>query len=158
MAISGTFSAGDQVSGEAFDCAVDQTPSSSSFVQIESWATDIQVAGGDTPVSNFNTFDVPIVYTGEQNPYTVTVTCVYSEAAATDVFPEIYDDYVAAPGLAYDFRWTPKGNTTGNFRFTTSGGKLVNVMHPSWTATGATPSTFQFVIACSAITRDTVPV
>lgn len=156
MAITGTFAAGEQVMGTAMDVSVDQTPATSSFIAIETWTTAIDVSGGDTPVSNFNTFDVAIVYTGEQNPYQVTVTCVYSEAAITDVFPEIYDDYVASPGLAYDVRWYPDGNTSGNYSYTTSGGKLVNVTHPSWNATGASPSTFQFVIACSSITRAVV--
>lgn len=156
MAISGTMSAGDQISGQALDISVDQTPSSSNFIQIESWATAVNVSGGDTPVSNFNTFDVALVYTGEQNPYTVVVTCVYTEAAATNPFPEIYDDYVASPGLDYDVRWHPAGNSSGNFQYTTSGGKLVNVSHPNWDATSAQPSIFQFTIACSSIARAAV--
>lgn len=156
MAITGTFAAGEQVTGNTLDISVDQTPASSSFIAIETWASMIDVSGGDTPVSNFNTFDVAVVYTGEQNPYQVTVTCVYTENATTDVFPEIYDDYVASPGLAYDVRWWPQGNSSGNFQFTTSGGKLVNVTHPSWDATSASPSTFQFVIACSSIARTAV--
>lgn len=156
MAITGTFAAGEQVMGTAMDVSVDQTPAASSFIAIETWTTAIDISGGDTPVSNFNTFDVAIVYTGEQNPYQVTVTCVYSENAVTDVFPEIYDDYVAAPGLLYDVRWWPDGNSTGNYQYTTSGGHLVNVTHPNWSASGATPSTFQFTIACSSITRTAV--
>lgn len=155
MAITGTFAAGEQISPNNLDISVDQTPATSSFIAIESWASMVSVSGGDTPISNFNTFNVAIVYTGEQNPYKVTVTAVYTESAATDLFPEIYDDYVANPGLAYDVRWWPQGNSTGNFQYTTSGGKLTNVTMPDWDATSAGPSTFQFTIDCSSITRTT---
>jgi len=156
MAITGTMSAGDQISWSSADVSVDQTPASSSFIQIESWTTNVTVSGGDTPVSNFNTYDVALVYTGEKNPYTVVVQCAYTEAAATDPFAEIYDDYVASPGLDYDVRWHPQGNSSGNFQFTTSGGKLVNVTIPTQPAASSDPTLFEFTIACSSITRAAV--
>ena len=151
MAITGTMSAGDQVHFNDVDIAIDQTPSASSFLQVESWGTAIAVSGGDVPVSPFNTFDVTLIYVGNQNPYTIDVECAYTEAAVTDVFKDVADDYLASPGLAYDVQWHPEGAVSGNYLFTTTGGKLTNVTLPQGTSTGSDPILFTMTIVASSI-------
>ena len=151
MAITGAMVAADAVPFNNADILIDQTPSSSSFLAVESWATSISVSGGDTPVSNFNTFTVPLVFIGNINPFTVTVEMAYTEAAITNPFKEIYDDYIASPGLLYDVKWHPEGAAAGNYIFTTSGGRLISCSLPQGSSTGTSPSLFTITIQCSSI-------
>lgn len=151
MAITGAMVAADAVSFKDPDILIDQTPASSSFLNVESWATSITVTGGDTPVSNFNTFTVPLVFVGNVNPYTVVIEMAYTEAAITNPFKDIFDDYIASGGLLYDAKWHPEGAATGNYIFTTSGGRLINCSLPQGTSTGTSPSLFTITIQCSSI-------
>lgn len=129
MAISGTFSIGDEISGAAWAVFVDQTPDSSSFIAIESWSADVRVSGGDVPTTDFKTYTKAMVFTGEQNPWEIEIDFVYTEGANDPAF-EIWDDFEANPGLDYDVRWIPSGNTSGNSQWTTSGGKLIACTPP----------------------------
>ena len=154
MAITGSFSAGDEVTYNDVSIDIDQTPASSSFIAVESWMTNITVSGGDTPTSTFNTYTTPLVFTGEINPWTVVVEGIYTETT-TDPFIEIYDDYVASPGLLYDVRWSPSGGASGAIQYTTSGGKLTAVTIPTQSANDSGAVMFSFTIQCSTITRGT---
>lgn len=154
MAISGTFSAGDEVTFNDVSIDIDQTPSSSDFKAVESWATNITVSGGDTPTTDFKTYTTPMVFTGEINPYEVQVEFVYTEGA-NDPFIEIFDDYAASPGLAYDVRWSPSGGASGDVQYTTTGGKLVNVTLPQMSANDSGAVVTTITIRCSSITRGT---
>lgn len=154
MAISGAYAVNDAVSFNNCLVEVDQTPSASSFKPIDSWATSVSVSGGDTPTEQAYPFaGGPIVMVGNINPFRVVIEVVYTEGA-TDPFNEIYDDYIANPGLNYDTRWVPKGSGSGYNRFTTSGGKLVNCTLPQGAGEGANATMFTFEIECSTITRD----
>lgn len=155
MAISGTFTSGDEVTFKDCKVEVDLTPSSSSFAGIDSWATEVAVSGGDTPITQVYPFtsDV-IVLPGNRTPYTVTVTVLYTEGS-TDPFKNINDHYNNGPGDAFDVQWSPLGSGEGGYLFTTSGGKLTNVTLPQGSGDAATPTTFQFTVQCSSITQGT---
>ena len=151
MAITGAMVASDAVSFSDPDILIDQTPSSSSFINVESWATSITVSGGDVPITNFSTFTVPMVFIGKQNPYTVVIEMAYTEAAVTNPFKDIYDDFAASPGLLYDAQWHPEGAATGNYIFTTSGGRLVDCSLPQGTSSGSDPTLFTITLQVPSI-------
>lgn len=151
MAITGAMVAADAVSFDDPDILWDQTPSSSSFIAIESWATSINVTGGDVPITNFSTFTVPMVFIGKQNPYTVVIEMAYTEAAVTNPFKEIFDAFAANPGLLQDVKWHPEGAAVGNYIFTTSAGRLVDVTLPQGTSSGADPTLFTCTLQVPSI-------
>ena len=155
MAITGTRAAGAAVTFKDCKVSVDQTPASSSFIDVSTWGTNVTVSGGDTPVNSVKTYSgAPIVLPGEINNYRVEAMFVYTETT-TDPFVEIYDDYVASPGLAYDLRWSPSGGASGAVQFTTSGGRLVQCTVPTESAESGGPAVFTITIECSSITRGT---
>ena len=155
MAITGTRADGDAVTFKDCKVSIDQTPASSSFIDVSSWGTDVTTSGGDTPIGTMKTYSgPPIVLPGEQNNYRVEATFVYTEGT-TDPFVEIYDDYAASPGLAYDIRWSPSGGASGAVQYTTSGGRLTNCPVPTASAEAGGPAVFTIVIECSSITRGT---
>jgi len=151
MAITGAMVAADAVSFSDPDILIDQTPASSSFINVESWATSITVNGGDVPISNFSTFTVPLVFIGKQNPYTIVVECAYTEAAITNVFKDVFDDYIASPGLLYDIKWHPEGAAIGNYIFTSSDGRLIDCTLPQGTSSGSDPTLFTMTFQCPSI-------
>lgn len=151
MAITGAMVAGDAVSFSDPDILIDQTPASSSFIEVTSWATSISVSGGDVPISNFNTFSVPLVFIGKQNPYTIVVEAAYTEAAITNVFKDVFDDYAASPGLLYDIKWHPEGAATGNYIFTSSDARLIDCTLPQGTSTGGDPTLFTMTFQCPTV-------
>lgn len=154
MPISGTFDAGEEKTFNDVKIELDQIGTGITFVNITTWATNVTVSGGDTPTTDFKTYTTPVVFTGERNPWQVDVECVYTEGT-TDPFIEIYDDYVAAPGLAQNLRWSPSGGASGQVNYTTTGGKLVAVSIPTQSANDSGAVVFSFSIRCAGITRST---
>ncbi len=154
MAISGTYSDGDAINFNDCEVEVDLTPSSSSFANIDSWAASIEVDPKTVQTTESYTFTHtgPIVFTGNPDPRNVTVTCVYTEGA-TDPFKNINDHTI---GADFDVRFAPKGGATGDYQFTTSGGKLISVGSPQGAADGSTATTFTFVVRCSSISQGTI--
>jgi hypothetical protein len=154
MAISGTFDAGEEVTFNNVKIAVDQLGTGLTFNTMTTWATNLTITGGDTPTTDFKTYTTPVVFTGERNVWQVEVECVYTEDT-TGPFIEIYDDYVAAPGVAYNLRWSPSGGASGSVQYTTTGGKLIGVSIPTQSANDSGAVVFTFTIRAAGITRDT---
>jgi len=151
MAITGAMVAADGISFTDPDIEIDQTPAASSFINVESWATDLTVSGGDVPITDFSTFVVPLVFIGKQNPYTLVLQMAYTEAAVTNPFKDIFDDYIADPGKLYDLQWHPEGAATGNYIFTTTGGRLIDCSLPQGSSSGSDPTLFTITIQASSV-------
>ena len=155
MAISGTYADGDAISFNDCIVEVDLTPSSSSWANIDSWATNITVSGGDTPSTDSYTFTHTgaITFVGNRAPYDVTIECVYTEGT-TDPFTAINAAYNTSPGVLFDVRWVPAGTATTNQRYATSGGRLMHVSQPQGAADGSNAIIFDFMVKCSSITQE----
>lgn len=162
MAITGAFAAGNEVVMQDCKIEVDLTPiTTSAFADISSWTGEVAVSGGEVPTSNFFTFgtDGPNILTGNRDGYTVSPSVLYTEGA-TDPFQNLWDKYEDptshSDGYDCDVRWSPQGGATGDFQFTTIGGKLTMVPPPVNTAEGTDPTAFTFVIKCKSIERSEV--
>jgi len=155
MAISGTFTAGDAVSfGDAM-VEVDLT-AGGTFVPIDSWATEVTVSGEDVPTTETYPFSgSAIVFTGTKSPAEVSITCVYTEGS-TDPFQNIRDRFEAASGPALNVRWVPAGSASGNFRFTTSGGKLTACPPSVGAGDASSANVFTFVVRANSVGRDAI--
>lgn len=156
MAISGTYAANDAVSFKDCLVEVDLTPSSSSYADIDSWATEVTVSGEDVPTTEVYPFEgSAIVFAGNKSPVEVQVTAVYTEGS-TDPFQNIRDAFEASDGPDFDVRFTPAGSASGNFRFTTSGGKLTACPPPQGAGDAASAQIFTFVVRADSLARDAI--
>lgn len=154
MAITGTYSDGDAINFNDCEVEVDLTPSSSAYANIDSWTSEIAVTDEEVDTTETYTFTHTgaIIFTGNVKPQDVTCTVVYTEDT-TDPYQNIKGHTM---GAAMDARWSPKGGSTGNLQFTTSGGKLVRRGYPQGAADGSTATTFPFTVRASSIAMGTI--
>ena len=154
MAISGTYSDGDAIQMNDCEVEVDLTPSSSSFANIDSWASEITVSDEEVGTSETYTFTHtgPIIFAGNLGPVTVDVTYVYTEGT-TDPYYNIKNHSI---GTAFDVRWGPAGAGSGGNAFTTSGGLLVRRSLPQGAADGSTATVCSFGVRCSSVSLGTI--
>lgn len=154
MAISGTYSDGDAIQMNNCEVEVDLTPASSSFANVDSWATEITATDEQVNTSEAYTFTHtgPIVFAGNPQPVTVTTTCVYTEGT-TDPYHNIKN---ASLGGLMDVRWGPAGVGSGGKAFTTSGGLLVRRSLPQGNAEGTNPVVFSWDVRCSSVSMGTI--
>jgi hypothetical protein len=155
MAISGTYDTNDAVSFK--DCMVEvDLTAGGSFVPIDSWATEVSVSGEDVPTAEAYPFaGSPIVFAGNKSPVEVTITVIYTEGSL-DPFKNIRDRFEAADGPIIEVRFVPAGSASGNYRFTTSGGKLIACPPPQGAGDAASAQVFTFVVRADSLGRDAI--
>ena len=154
MAISGTYADGDAININDCEVEVDLTPASSSYANIDSWATEIAVTDESvesTEVYPF-THTGAIVFTGNPNPVEVTTTVVYTEDT-TDPYQNIKNQTL---GALTDVRWSPNGGASGDLQFTTSGGRLISRGLPQGAGDGSTATQFPFMVKASSVGMGTI--
>ena len=153
--ISGTYAAGDAISFK--DCFVEvDVNDEADWADIDSWATEITVAGEEVPTTEVYPFEgSAIVFAGSKSPVTVTCTIVYTEGT-DDPFHNIRARFEAVDGAPFEIRFAPAGSGAGNKRFTTAGGKLIAAPPPQGAgdASSATVSTFQ--VRADSLTQGTM--
>jgi len=155
MAISGTFAAGDSISFADAMVEVDLT-AGGTFVAIDSWATEVTISGEDIPTTETYPFSgSAIVYVGTKSPVELTITAVYTEGS-TDPFQNIRDRFEAANGPVMDVRFCPAGSASGNFRFTTSGGKLIACPPAVGAGSANSATVFTFTVRANSLGRDAI--
>lgn len=155
MAISGTYAANDAIEFKDAMVEVDLT-AGGTFIPIDSWATDVAVSGEDVPSTETYPFaGSAIVFTGTKSPVEVDITCVYTEGS-TDPFQNIRDRFEAASGPVINVRFCPAGSASGNFRFTTSGGKLMSCPPPVGSGDANSATLFTFKVRADSLARDAI--
>ncbi len=155
MPISGTYAAGDAISFK--DCLVEVDPlDDATWAVIDSWSTEVAVSGEDVPTTEAFPFaGASIVFAGVKSPVTLTVTVIYTEGS-TDPFQIIRDRFEAVDGAAFEVRFVPKGSASGNFRFTTSGGKLTAAPPPVGAGDASSATVFSFIVVADSLARDAI--
>lgn len=136
---------------------VEYSTDGTTWTNFSGWATDVQISGGTRATGEEYTFDGenPIVTIGKSAPMELTVKSIYTEGGS-DIFSIVKTAY-ETPSNLY-IRWAPKGNTTGNFRYATGAGNVLEPPYPTGQAQDGKPITFQFKIKFTGgITKSTVP-
>ncbi len=155
MAISGTFADGDSISFADAMVEVDLT-AIDTWAAVDSWATEVTVSGEDIPTTETYPFaGSAVVYVGTKSPVEVVVTAIYTEGS-TDPFQNIRDRFEASNGPVMDVRFVPAGSASGNFRFTTSGGKLTACPPATGAGDAASATVFSFTIRANSLGRDAI--
>lgn len=156
MPISGAYAAGDAISFKDCLVEVDLTPAAPSWADIDSWATEVAVTGEDVPTTETYPFEgSAIVFAGVKSPVELAVTIVYTEGS-TDPFMNIRDYFEANNGPPCNVRFTPAGSASGNFRYTTSGGKLIACPPPVGSGDARSATVVTFVVRADSLGRDAI--
>ena len=155
MAISGTFAAGDAVSFADAMVEVDLT-AGGTFVPVDSSATQVDVSGEDVPTTETYPFSgSAVVFVGTKSPVELTITALYTEGS-TDPFVNIRDRFEAGNGPVMEVRFVPAGSASGNYRFTTSGGKLTACPPATGAGDASSATVFTFTVRANSLGRDAI--
>lgn len=150
MPITAPYAAGDEKSFENAVIEIDEDPNGTpDWNAVQSFIGDLSYDGGEVPTSPYKTVTNVVVHVGEKDEVTITGEGLYTEAT-TGAFYNLRTFFEATPGGAREIRWSDSG-TIGDLRFTTSGGKLVNVGLPTPTPNNPGTKTFPFKIVASSI-------
>jgi hypothetical protein len=128
------------------DAAVQIDFASSAFaaaVDICSEVTQVEVDGGEYETSTINRLCglAPFTYVGNLQPFDVVVTALFTDGETTD----LHETLNTNKGEIVWLRWSPKGGSSGNRRFTGSG-VLYRVDLPPLDASSSDPITYQFAV------------
>lgn len=140
------------------DTAVWVAVNSGAFAEICGEANSISMSGGDRDVGEFKTYcgDTPIVLPGKRNKIQVTLHIAYTEGLS-DPF-EVARLAYENKGTHYQVRWIPRGNASGNFRYTTDANSFVSsAPYPMGAADSADITAFDVTVECAYVTKDAVP-
>lgn len=128
------------------------------------WGTDasgftnnIKVAGGDVNTGEYFTsgaVDTPILKRGKKKALKLTIEAAYTETTSEpwDMFNTAYTN-----GTDLYLRWSPKGGSTGQKRFTTGAGIVSAPVYPQGDVEKGDIVKFNGVIECASITVSAVP-
>lgn len=146
MAISGTFTPGDEKSMAKAEVDLD-LGDVGTWAATETWSTELAVSGGETADSETPILDETVLVTlGRRAPITVTITYLFTKDAG-DPFKNVFDAYINNTNdKKCDARWSIKGATTGDLRFFTENGKIINCTPPVFTASSAALLQFTLTI------------
>lgn len=126
--------------------------SGSNYTDISGSFTKIGISGGERKTGEKNTADgdTPIVTAGKRASLDVTVDIVYSEATGdpTSIVRSAYEN--VTPIIV---RWSPKGGTSTNMRYTTNAGVITSQPYPAVDAESGDPMAISFTIKTAKITE-----
>lgn len=128
----------------------------SSWTDVSGFATTVEPDGGDRKAGEFYTFDTDYagLTRGKREPIDVKLSVVYTEGSS-DAWKIINDAYEGNTALY--LRWAPKGNTTGNKRFTTGAGIITSMIYPKGEAESADPILCEATFRVAVVTAAAVP-
>jgi len=129
----------------------------SSFTDVSGEANAIESPELARAAGELFTFDgdTPIVKAGKLAAVDVTVKLVYSELTAS-AFETLRGYLQTAGGQATYVRWAPKGNTTGNFQFTTGASVITKMNLPGGEAESGEPVAVSFTVHAPSVTKAVV--
>lgn len=152
MAISGSRTSSQGISFG--DCKVEVNLASAGWADISSWGAEVSTGGGEIPYSELKLFAGPAeVFVGSKGTVDVNVSILYTEGSTTP-YRNLRDAYEANNDISCEVRFTPQGDGSGGRRYTTVGGKLLNVPLPNGNSDADEPNVVTFVVQAGSVTSD----
>lgn len=135
----------DGISGVAN--VVEYSTNGSAWTDISGYANVVTAEPQNRKSGVTYTFDgdTAIVTFGKREPFSITVRLVYTEDASSP-WEALRAIHETANGGAIYLRWTPKGETAGNFVLTTPATKISTFPYPSPDATTGDPVLVEFKV------------
>ena len=111
------------------NCYIASSPDGAVWTDISGFTNRISPGGGDRQTDEVFTMDgdTPIIKAGKRKSISLKVAAVYTEGGS-DPFEIVRAAYEGATD--FYLRWAPKGNTAGNFLFTSSAGIVTSAPYP----------------------------
>ena len=144
----------DAISFEAADLFY--STNGSVWTEVSGETNMVAASGFARTKGELATFDGngPILKVGKQGTGEVTFKAAYRENAS-GLYKVALDAHTNNSALYY--RWTPKGTTTANYRFTTGAGYVIEKPLPVGSANSGDVLTVDVKIAVGDVTQDAVP-
>lgn len=138
------------------DAHIEFSDDGSAWDDISGFSSEIALSGGDRNSGEVYTAegDTPIIGAGKRTPIDVEVTVVYTEGTA-DPFETVRALYETDGGGDAYLQWVPRGDTVGNFMFTTGKGIITSFMYPNGPVEPGDPQTVKFTLKVPAIAKST---
>jgi hypothetical protein len=113
------------------------------WVDISGVANSISFSGGDRASGEVYTIagSYALVGAGKIGPTEATVSIVYDEPGT--IYTTLRGYFIAQTWIY--LRWTPKGDNTGDFTFTSASGPILSCPPPGGDAGAGDPLTVEFV-------------
>ena len=125
---------------------------------ISGFSNSVSVDGGERATAEFFTADggTPIITAGKRSAIEVGVKAVYTEDATFAPFimaQTAYDNHTLL-----QLRWSPKGGSIGQFRFTTAQGYCTKPVLPTGAADSSDAIPVELTLKVASITKSTISV
>lgn len=140
----------------AKDTYVAISTDNSNWTDISGFASVVEPGGGDRKSGEYYTFDTDVagLSRGKREPIDLKVSIVYTEGVS-DAWATINSAY--ENNTALYVRWSPKGNTTGNNRYTSSAGIVTSCIYPKGEAESADTVLCEATVRVASVTKSAVP-
>lgn len=117
---------------------IEWSTNSSDWVDVSGEANSVEPSGGAVISGEVYTgaSDAPIIGVGKDEPIEVDINVVYTESTA-EGFVELYT--LKTNRTPMRLRYAPKGTATGNYRWTTHTGYVVECLPPGGEIEDGTP-------------------
>lgn len=129
---------------------IDWSTNSSDWVDVSGETNAVSPSGGATMTGEVYTADsdAPIIGVGKDEPLEIDVNVVYTEAT-NDAYIELYT--LKTNRTPMRLRYAPKGTTSGNYRWTTHTGYVVECLPPGGEVQDGTPVLGAFKVKAPGI-------
>lgn len=140
----------------ARSAVVEFSTNGSSWTDCSGFANKVEIDGGERETGTAPTFDgdTMVLTAGKRGTLTIKMTALYTEGAS-EIFEAARTAWQA--GTAFYFRWTVKAASTGNFRYTTSSGFIVNAILPGPDTTNGDPVAIEIELETPEVTKAAIP-
>lgn len=130
---------------------VEVSTDNTEWVDISGTFNSIDISGGERDTGEVYTAegDMPIVGSGKMKLTKCKVKVVYTEGEA-EAWRMFFDAYTE--GTDIYLRYAPKGDKTGNLRFTSGKGFVTSPVYPSGDVAEAKPVLCELEFACPGFT------
>jgi hypothetical protein len=123
---------------------------------ISGMANSVKPDDGDREQGEDYTFDgdVAVITYGKRKPTKLKIKVLYTEGAS-DAAEVARNSYENSSDLY--FRWSPKGQSTGTFVYTSAAGRVVTSPYPGGEAKSGDPVALEFTFVCPQLTKSLNP-
>lgn len=138
------------------DVLVEVSTNGSAWTDISGFANNIKLKGFVRNTGEYYTAsgDTAIIKSGKRKPGTITIECAYTESAAEPY--TLFNTAYSTPSDLY-VRWSPKGGTTGQLRFTSNAGIVSEPVYPVGDVEKGDIVKINCTLECTVITPSTIP-
>lgn len=141
------------------DAAILVSINGAPYVDISGEASTVTLTGGDRDIAEFFAAagDTPAILSGKRKKIQAALKVAYTEGNADTyaIAKQAYEN----KNMIFQLRWIPRGNHSGNLRYTTDPtySVLTSNPYPGGDVAVATATTFMANVQTSAIIQDVVP-